>query len=199
MTRISATGISDKVTGDKVTESSGTPRRLSSPRHSVTLSPTKGFTLLEMLVVLVVMAIGMSAVALAFRPDARRPLALEAERLALLLEQAREESQLSGTSLAWEWHAGGYAFVRRDLTDNGPEWLPVVDDDIYRARTLPGGATIRQVHADNGLVPEGGRVVLNVDGVQRLEIQLSLQEARTQVVSEPDGRGFQVLAGTAGS
>ncbi|MBK6742776.1 MAG: GspH/FimT family pseudopilin [Hydrogenophilales bacterium] len=152
-----------------------------------------------MLVVLVVMAIGMSAVALAFRPDARRPLALEAERLALLLEQAREESQLSGTSLALEWHAGGYTFVRRDLTDNGPEWLPVVDDDIYRARTLPGGATILQVRADNGLVPEGGRVGLNIDGVQRLEIQLSLQEARTQVVSEPDGRGFQVLADAAGS
>jgi general secretion pathway protein H len=199
MTRISAIGISDKVTGDKVTESSGMPRRPSSPRYPVTPLPQKGFTLLEMLVVLVVMAIGMSAVALAFRPDARRPLAQEAERLALLLEQAREESQLSGTSLAWEWRAGGYTFVRRDLTDNGPEWLPVVDDDIYRARTLPGGATIRQVRADNGLVPEGGRVALNVDGVQRLEIQLSLQEARTQVVSEPDGRGFQVLADAAGS
>lgn len=145
-----------------------------------------------MLIVLVVMAVGLSAVALSFRPDARRPLAQEAERLALLLEQAREESQLSGTPLAWEWRADGYSFVRRDLTDSGAQWRPVVDDDIYRTRTLSGGASIRQVRADQAPVAEGERVALNSDGVQQLEIELSLQDARTRVMSTPDGRGFQV-------
>jgi general secretion pathway protein H len=179
------------VANDKVTK--GLVRRCPrlSPGHFVTASP-KGFTLLEMLVVLVVMAIGMSAVALAFRPDARRPLAQEAERLALLLEQAREESQLSGTPLAWEWRPDAYSFVRRDLTDNGPQWLVVVDDDIYRTRTLPGGASIRQVLADDRLVAEGERVALNIDGVQRLEIELRLQDARAKVVSRPDGHGFEM-------
>lgn len=151
-----------------------------------------------MLVVLVVMAIGMSAVALAFRPDARRPLTQEAERLALLLEQAREESQLSGTPLAWEWREAGYSFVRRDLTDTGPQWLAVVDDDIYRQRTLPGGASIRQVVADSRLVAEGERVALNIDGVQHLEIELSLQDARAKVVSRPDGLGFEMQAPAEG-
>jgi general secretion pathway protein H len=166
-------------------------RRVSTPAP-------RGFTLLEMLVALMIVAIGLSVATLALKPDDRRPLVQEAERLALLLEQAREESELSGTPLAWSWHPGGYAFLRRDLSDNGARWLTVTDDDIFRERLLPHGATIRQVRADGRLLAEGERLSLHGDGVQQVELDLALREARARVMTAPDGRGFAIRVEEAG-
>lgn len=138
-----------------------------------------------MLVALVVIGIGLSLVALSFRPDPRRPLALEADRLALLIEHAREESRLGGMPLAWEWRAEGYTFTRRELTDQGPVWLPLTGDDLFRPRDLPAGARILEVVLDGRQLAEGERVPLHDDGMQSLRLRMALEEARAELVSEP--------------
>lgn len=138
-----------------------------------------------MLVALVVVGIGLSAVALSFRPDPRRPLALEADRLAVLIEQAREESRLGGMPLAWEWRAEGYTFLRRELSDQGPLWLPITGDDIFRPRDLGAGARIVDVVVDGRPLAEGERVPLHDDGMQSLRLRMALEGARAELVSEP--------------
>ncbi len=151
-----------------------------------------------MLVALVVIAVSLSVATLALTPDPRRPLAREAERLALLFEQAREESQLSGTPIAWQWHADGYSFVRRDLTDDGARWLVVSDDEMFRERQLPDTATILSVRADGRMLAPGDRLSLDTDGAQDVEVRLGLGEARARILATGDGRRFEVSVGGEG-
>lgn len=156
--------------------------------------PQRGFTLLEMLVALVVLAIGVAGAVLAFRPDHERQLGQEAERLALLLEQAEEESWLGGMPLAWVAREDGYEFQRRELTIDGPGWITVSGDDLFHPRALPGLAHVRDVTADGKALPFGERAVLGGQGVQQLVVELILGDARIRVSRQPDGRFDHVEA-----
>lgn len=76
---------------------------------------TRGFTLIEIMVVLAIVAIGAGLVSLAIRdPDATR-LEQEAARLAVLLENARTEARAGGFDVVWvpggEGGPGAFRFV----------------------------------------------------------------------------------------
>jgi general secretion pathway protein H len=60
-----------------------------------------GFTLLELLVVLMIIAISAGVVSLALRDGSATRLEREATRLAALLEMARAESRVTGTPVRW--------------------------------------------------------------------------------------------------
>lgn len=60
-----------------------------------------GFTLLEMLVVLTVLALASGLTALALRDGASQRLEQEGVRLAALLEAARLESRTTGRTISW--------------------------------------------------------------------------------------------------
>lgn len=62
---------------------------------------THGFTLLELLVVLMIIAIGTAGVSFAFRDTQSSLLEREAQRLSVILEAARVQSRSSGVALAW--------------------------------------------------------------------------------------------------
>ena len=169
-----------------------------SSRHRVTASRSRGFTLLELLVALVILAIGLSGAVLAFRPDQDRQLGLEAERLALLLEQAEDESALGGMPLAWVARADGYEFQRRELTVDGPGWVTVRGDDLFHPRVLPGVARIQWLRADGRVPGYGERVVLGGQGIQQLAVGLVLGDARLRVERYPDGHFGYGPEGAAG-
>ena len=61
----------------------------------------RGFTLLELLIVLVIIAISVSVVTLALRDATAAKLEEEAVRLSALLEIARAESRASGAGVRW--------------------------------------------------------------------------------------------------
>lgn len=61
----------------------------------------RGFTMIELLVVLAVIAIGAAAVSLALRDPAATRLEREASRLVALLDAARTESRASGVAVTW--------------------------------------------------------------------------------------------------
>ena len=60
-----------------------------------------GFTLLELLVVIAVIALGTAGVALAMRDSGQTQLEREALRLAALLDAARSQSRASGVVVTW--------------------------------------------------------------------------------------------------
>jgi general secretion pathway protein H len=64
-------------------------------------SRTRGFTLVELLIVLAVVAVGLGLVAMALPDSDRSRLETEAERLAALIEAARAESRVSGVPVVW--------------------------------------------------------------------------------------------------
>lgn len=74
------------------------------------LRGARGFTLLELLVVVSIIAIASAGVAFAVRDSADTRLEREAQRLAALLESARALSRTSGVPVRWRAIDGGYRF-----------------------------------------------------------------------------------------
>ena len=69
-----------------------------------------GFTLLELLVVVAIIAIAAAGVSFAMRDAAGNTLEREAQRLAALLESARARSRLTGQPVRWVAAEGGFRF-----------------------------------------------------------------------------------------
>ncbi len=70
----------------------------------------RGFTLLELLVVISIMALATAGVGLAMRDGGQAQLEREAERLAALLESGRAQSRASGVPVRWQATAEGFRF-----------------------------------------------------------------------------------------
>jgi general secretion pathway protein H len=68
----------------------------------VAINKSRGFTLLELLIVIAVIALGTAGVALAMRDSGQTVLDREAIRLAALLDAARSQSRASGVAVTWE-------------------------------------------------------------------------------------------------
>jgi general secretion pathway protein H len=73
-------------------------------------SRSHGFTLLELLVVVAIIAMASAGVAFAMRDSSRTQLEREAQRLAALLDSARARSRVSGVPVVWVPTAQGFRF-----------------------------------------------------------------------------------------
>lgn len=91
-----------------------------------------GFTLLELLVVVLIIGITLGLVTISFTPDKAGMLATETQRLAALLRLTVQEAILQDQEYALEVTPEGYRF----LVLNAQHWQPV-DDPLLRARKLP--------------------------------------------------------------
>ena len=69
-----------------------------------------GFTLLELLVVLSIIAIATAGTTLALRDPAEAVLQRDAERLAVLLESGRAVSRTRGAAVIWHPQGDGFRF-----------------------------------------------------------------------------------------
>ena len=64
-------------------------------------APPQGFTLLELLVVVALIAVATASVSLSLRDSAHSALERDAERLAVLLETGRAQARASGLPVVW--------------------------------------------------------------------------------------------------
>ena len=115
----------------------------------------RGFTLIEVMVVLVIMGLFVGLVSSIIKPDDRALLRVETERLAQLLDLAATESRLTGKRIAWTADGSGYRFWRFG-TDT--DWAEIHDVDSLRARTLPQGMKIAGLRVENSLSRETMRL-----------------------------------------
>lgn len=69
-----------------------------------------GFTLLELLVVISLMAVATAGVSLSLRDSGEQQLEREAQRLATLLESARAQARANGSLVTWQPLPQGFRF-----------------------------------------------------------------------------------------
>ncbi|MBU0673683.1 MAG: type II secretion system minor pseudopilin GspH [Proteobacteria bacterium] len=105
-----------------------------------------GFTLLEILVVLVIIGIILSFAVISVDTEPEK-LGIEGRRLASLLDLAAEEAVMNSKEYQVKLQPDGYSF----RLFAGGQWMES-DDELFKARTLPEGfvldATLEGMKAD---------------------------------------------------
>lgn len=102
----------------------------------------RGFTLLEILVVMVVIGVIVAAATLAVGVLGRdRQAEDETRRFWAVLQQTREEAELQGMDVGLFVSATGYEFLRHEPRE--ADWVPIADDRLYAPRSLPEGLRFR--------------------------------------------------------
>jgi len=104
----------------------------------------RGFTLLEILVVIVLIGVLTTLISLSTAPDPRRSMAEEAQRLGMLLTLASEESRVRQQPISWEGDLHGYRFV----SEAGGERQLMNDDDMLHERTWQRPLTLLSITQD---------------------------------------------------
>ncbi len=141
----------------------------------------RGFTLLELMVVVAIMALATAGVGLAMRDSTNSQLEREAQRLVALLESARAQSRMSANTVVWHATDTGFAFDGLPSAAMPSQWL---------------GNDVREVVATHLVLgPEP------IIGAQQLQLR-SVAQPTLRVTIATDGvRPFQLLpeAGTAAS
>lgn len=93
-----------------------------------------GFTLLEILVVVVLIAISVTFVGFSINQDVDEIAKLESRRFISLVEQLREEAVLSGKNYAVEVDTADRSYQFHEYTDK----LNAMDEgDVFRKRSFP--------------------------------------------------------------
>lgn len=152
----------------------------------------RGFTLIEVLVVVLIMGMLVGLVSVVTRPDARGTLRIEAERLAQLLDLAATEAGFTGTPIAWTADESEYRFWRwRD----GGGWTEIRDNELLRSRVLPAGVSVADLRVEN-MRPQGAPRLEFVPYAPPLffKVELALGEVRYAVASDAGGT-VRALAG----
>ena len=127
-----------------------------------------GFTLIELMVVLVILGLATAAVMLAL-PEAGGSLAGEADRFAARAKAARDTAILESRPVALQIGRGGYEVARRE----GGIWQTQAHYDWAR-RTVPdvGGASDASIRFDSTGFSEPARIILR-RGEERMAIDVS--------------------------
>jgi general secretion pathway protein H len=148
----------------------------------------RGFTLVEIMVVMVIIGITLGMVSLNALPSPRQNLQAEAQRIALLLQLARDEAIVRNRLVAFEADGEQYRFLVRNET----RWDPVTQDDLLRERPFKRAPlTLTLDPPPNGpTVPL--RIIFGREPVDK-PFALSMADGSNVVTVRADGIGHFVV------
>jgi general secretion pathway protein H len=110
-----------------------------------------GFTLIELMVVVVIIGVVITAMLLSVGGSGRdTQLEQERDRLAALIDYVRERAALQTVEYGLRCEIGDYRFVMYDSRTG--KWTPDPLDDSLRVRTLPAGLDLALIVEDRAIV-----------------------------------------------
>ena len=136
----------------------------------------RGFTLLEMLVVIALIAVATAGVSLSLRDNAQSTLERDAQRLASLLETARAHARANGVPALWQPTATGFVFEGLPRSNLPTQWLaPTTRASVTAAivlgpEPLIGPQTVALRHTDHA----GSTLWVVSDGLRPFAVQNTL-------------------------
>ena len=153
-----------------------------------TLRANRGFTLVELMVVLVIIGITLGMVSLNAIPSPQQHLQSEASRLALLLQLARDEAIVRNRLVAFEADDMQYRFIVRNET----RWDPILDDDLLRQREFKDGPLTLLMDPNTTLPGAPLRITFGREPVDKPFV-LTLSAGDAHVAIRADGVGHFVV------
>jgi general secretion pathway protein H len=150
----------------------GPARRLILPARNVL---SRGFTLLELLVVLAIIAIATAGTTLALRDNSVTALEREAQRLAAVLEAGRSQSRTTGLMVGWQASDEGFTLSEDTVpaATATQAWLTpgiTVQTSNNRSSVILGPEPIIAAQSIT-LFLEGRRIQITTDGLRPFRIQ----------------------------
>lgn len=160
-------------------------KALRTVHEAISRRDVRGFTLVEMLVVVLIMGILVGTISVTLQPSNSDLLRVEAGRLALLLKLAAQESQITGHAIAWTTDGSVYRFWRQRSDDS---WAEIRGDDLLRVRSLPRGMVISQLRNEAATPQPTMRLEFPPDGsMSAFSMDLTLGTAHYGVAASPVG------------
>lgn len=147
----------------------------------------RGFTLLELLVVLVVIGIMLGVVSVNALQTNRQKLLTDAQRISLLLQVVREEAIVRNRPTAFEANATSYRF----LVKNENRWEEIRDLDMLREREFTFFPTRLSLSNNTQLDGNSLRILFGREPVDRPFV-LELVYGEERAVIRADGIGHFV-------
>ncbi|GAB7128104.1 hypothetical protein JCM19000A_26110 [Silvimonas sp. JCM 19000] len=145
-----------------------------------------GFTLIEILVAIAVIGIILGLAAVKLGQSDGQIAEREAQRLAAVLEDARDEAISGGHSVGWSSDGRGYQFW---IQDGNGDWQAIPNHEVLKPYQLPD---ILKVSAQSVNLREqrlGERIVFDSTGVnQPFTIELVTQTGHWHLEGDVMGR-----------
>ena len=162
------------------------------PTNFLTMTRSqRGFTLIEIMVVMVIVGITLALVSVNFNQDDSKVLGEEANRLAALLEHAQSQAMITGKPVAWSAQTGSYQFWQRGKDG---KWDEPSSDEILRERTFPVAIEWGEIKVAGNPIKLDERLVFLAGGlnppfemkIKYRDRQLSIRGTATGQVSVDD-------------
>lgn len=136
-----------------------------------------GFTLLELMVVMIVIGISLSLVIPNLMKNDDDVLNEESLRLTSLLEYAADTASSRGVWLGWSPTVSGYRFLQHD--EDKDIWQPIVNDDLLRERQLAEGVQLNASTQQQATITTDTLVPFSPSGIYApVQITLSIGEKK---------------------
>ncbi|HEX7985074.1 general secretion pathway protein H [Duganella sp. 1411] len=146
--------------------------------------PGQGFTLIELLVVMVILGITLGIVSLSAMPGQKQSMLQDAQRIALLLQLARDEAIVRNRQIAFEAGSDGYRFLIR----NDKQWDLAVQDDLLREREFKHGPVTLMLDPPPNVQNENLRIIFGREPVDKPFV-LTMTGGGSSVAIRADGIG----------
>ena len=143
-----------------------------------------GFTLLELIVVITIIAIATAGVSFALRDTNQAKLDREADRLAALLESARAQSRASGVAVRWRLvEGGGFVFDGLPIGALPSGWAA---EGIVAQSVIANGAQVAALVLGPDPIISPQQIMLYSEGPPARSLRVATDGLRPFTVTQPE-------------